>query len=171
MWRRQLSTFERSSIRGSSRMGVVVSLMATQVRAATDEPSWGLLGQLFVRESSSLGAADGCGRGIAAQELLQTRLEHAALRLDVGAEILDPPPHLALELAQSLILCRHELVVPPIEFLPDVRNPVLEPLRARVSDVRQPFREDRLGLPREGAHRAVELAGEALRGVLPRGLH
>jgi hypothetical protein len=39
MWRRQLSTFERSSTRGSSRMGVVVSLMAATVRAATDEPS------------------------------------------------------------------------------------------------------------------------------------
>src|SRR4029077_17766066 len=80
MWRRQPSTFERSSIMGSSRMGVVVSLMATQVRAATDEPSWALLGQLFVRGSS---AADGCGRGIAAEELLQTRLEHAARHLDV----------------------------------------------------------------------------------------
>src|SRR3954451_12748548 len=168
MWRRQPSTFERSSIRGSSRMGVVVSLMATQVRAATDEPFWALLGQLFVRAS---GAADGCRRGIAAQELLQTRLEHASLRLDVGAEILDPPPHLALELAQALILCGDELVVPSVELLPDVRDPVLEPLRACVADVRQPFREHRLGLPREGAHRAVELAGETLRGVLPRGLH
>src|SRR4051812_29076105 len=171
MWRRQLSTFDRSSIRGSSRMGVVVSLMATQVRAATDEPSWALLGQLFVRESSSLGAADRCGRGISAQELLQARFEHAALRLDVGAEILDPPPHLALELAQALILCSDELVVPSVELLSDVRDPVLEPLRARVADVRQPFREHRLGLPREGAHRAVELAGETLRSVLPRGLH
>src|SRR5205823_10626517 len=142
--------------------------LATQVRAATDEPSWALLGQLFVRAS---GAADGCRRGISAQELLQTRLEHASLRLDVGAEILDPPPHLALELAQALILCGDELVVPSVELLADVRDPVLEPLRARVPDVRQPFREHRLGFPREGAHRAVELAGEALRGVLPRGLH
>src|SRR5947208_9229712 len=99
MWRRQLSTFERSSIRGSSSMGVVVSLMATQVRAATDEPCWGLLGQLFVRTS---GAADGCGRRISAQELLQSRLEHAALRVDVRAEIFDAPTHLAFELAQAL---------------------------------------------------------------------
>ena len=48
---------------------------------------------------------------------------------------------------------------------------MLEPLRARVSHVRQPLREHRLGFPREGAHRAVELAGEALRGILARGLH
>src|SRR6476646_7307040 len=127
MWRRQPSTFERSSIRGTSRMGVVVSLMATQVRAATDEPSWALLGQLFVRTS---GAADGCGRRIAAQEFLQTRLEDAAFRLDVGAKILDPPPHLARELAQALILGGDELVVPPLEFLADVRDTALESLRA-----------------------------------------
>src|SRR5439155_17855120 len=109
----------------------------------------GVVRTTFCKDVRSLGAADGSGRGISAQEFLQTRLEHAALRLDVGAEILDPPPHLALELAQALILCRDELVVPPLELLPDVRDPVLEPLRARVSDVRQPFREHRLGFPRE----------------------
>jgi hypothetical protein len=48
---------------------------------------------------------------------------------------------------------------------------VFEPLRAGVSHVGQPLREHRLGFPRKGAHRSVELASEALRGILTWGLH
>src|SRR5438876_3812175 len=132
MWRRQLSTFERSSNSRSSRMGVVVSLMATPGSCCYRRTLLGVVRTTFCKES---GAADGCRRGISAQELLQARLEHAALRLDVGAEILDPPPDLALELAQAQVVRRDELVVPPLELVRDVRDPVLEPLCARVADV------------------------------------
>ena len=63
------------------------------------------------------------------------------------------------------------LVVPAVEFACDVRDPMLEPLRARVPDVREPFRQHRLGVARERAHRSVQLPGEALCSILPRGLH
>ena len=64
-----------------------------------------------------------------------------------------------------------ELVVPAVEFACDVRDPMLEPLRARVPDVREPFRQHRLGVARERAHGPVQLPGEALCSILPRGLH
>src|SRR5258708_1764631 len=122
MCKRQLSTFDRSSKRGSSIC--VVSLMAHQVRAATDEPCRALLGEIFVKKphrndaraarprwsarSCVLGrannaaihapcvlgshstiapgqrvviperllrAADGFGRGVPTQELLEPRLD------------------------------------------------------------------------------------------------
>src|SRR6478752_6777086 len=103
MWRRQLSTFDRSSKRGS-RMGVVVSLMATSRSCCYRRTLLGVVRTTFCKGVTASGAANACCRAIAAREFLQTRLEHAALRFDVGAEPLDPVSHLALELAQALIL-------------------------------------------------------------------
>ena len=48
---------------------------------------------------------------------------------------------------------------------------MLESLRAGIADVRQPFRKHCLGFPREGAHGALQLAREALRRILSRGLY
>src|SRR5919204_5543742 len=122
MCRRQLSTFERSSKRVSSRMGVVVSLMAATVSCCYRRTLLGVVRATFCKERSAC-----CGRGEPAQKLLQARLEHAALRVDVGAKILDPPPHLALELAQPQVLGGDELVVAALQLLRDVGDSVLEP--------------------------------------------
>src|SRR5262249_22408294 len=116
------------------------------------------------------GTADGRGRRKAAHQLLQTRLEHASLRLDIRAEFVHPVTHLALELAEPHVLRGDELLVSPLELLPNIRDAVLEPLRACVTPVRESLRKHRLGFPGEAGHGAVELAGESLRGVLARGL-
>src|SRR5215468_3176676 len=169
MWRRQLSTFDRSSKRGS-RMGVVVvSLMATPGSCCFRRTLPGLVRRTFCKDVS--GTADSCGRRKPAHQLLQARLEHASLRFDIGAELVHPVPHLALELAEPQVLCADELVVAPLELLPHVRDAMLQPLRAGVSDVCQAFRQHRLGFAGEALYRALELAGEALRCFLARGLH
>jgi hypothetical protein len=61
--------------------------------------------------------------------------------------------------------------VPALELLRDARDPVLEPLGAGIAYMCQPFCEHRLGFPRERAHRAVELACEALCCVFSGRLH
>src|SRR3954453_20812845 len=170
MWRRQLSTFERSSKSGS-RISVVVSLMAATVRAAIDEPSSALLERALLRLLKAfLCAAGAGGRGEPAHELLHTRLEHAAFGVQIGAQLVDSPPHLVLELAEPEVVRRDQFVVPALELTGDVRDTSLDPLGSCIPDVRQPLREHRLGFSRERAHRAVQLAGEALRRVLSRGL-
>src|SRR5215472_11080826 len=115
--------------------------------------------------------ADCRGRGVAAHEFLHARLEHAALRLDVRAKLVDATTHLHLELTQPLVVRRNELVVAAVELARHVGHSMLEPLRARVADVGEPFREHGFGLPRERFHRPIQLPREALRGVLARGLH
>ena len=61
---------------------------------------------------------------------------------------------------------RGELVVSALEVARDVRHPRLDPLCARIPDVREPLGEHRLGLSGERAHCAVQLTGESFRRVL-----
>ena len=102
---------------------------------------------------------------------MQARLEHATLRFDVCTKLVHPSTYLRLELAKPQIVPGDQLVLPTLELLGDIRDPVLEPLRTRIPDVRQPFREDCLRFSGEGAHGPLQLTCEALRRILSRGLH
>src|ERR1700740_2258950 len=121
MWRRQPSTFDRSSMLGS-RMGVVVSLMGAQPGSCSLRRTL----QAFVRRDVVrifLRAAHCRGRGEAPQQLLQSRLEDPPFGVDIGAELVDPAPHLYLQLAEPEVVRRDELVVPTLELAGDVRDP------------------------------------------------
>src|SRR5690242_4380003 len=144
MWRRQLSTFDRSSKSGS-RICVVVSLMASPGSRWYRRTLPSFVRPTFCKGTRS-GTAYGRSRGEATKELLQACLEHATLRLDVGAELVDLPTHLHFQLTEPHVVRRDELVVPALELLGDVRDAMLEPLGAGISHVREPLCEHRLRL-------------------------
>src|SRR6185312_2635365 len=96
---------------------------------------------------------------------------HAAFRLDVGAELVQPPAYLGLELSEPQVVSGDELVLTALELLRHGRDTMLQPLCAGVSDVSQALGEHGLRLSRKGADGALQLACEALRSVLARGFH
>src|ERR1700750_2472267 len=111
MWSRQLSTFERSSMMSGSSI-CVVSLMASPGSWCYRRTLLTVVRPVLVREVlGKSGRAAGRRRGVAAHELLQPCLEHAALGIEVGPELGEPPSHLGLELSESQVLCGNELLV------------------------------------------------------------
>src|SRR5207302_2634652 len=113
----------------------------------------------------------GSGGVDAPQQFLEPRLENRALRVGVRSELVEPAAHVLLELADAAVEARHPLVALALERLRRVGELALQPLRARVADMREPFRENDLGLARERLDGAVELAREPARCILAARLH
>src|SRR5436190_23308870 len=159
-WRRQLSTFERSLISGSAIS--VISVIRPVVRLCLDEPCR----RLLVENRRSGSAADGGGSLDAACQLLESGLQHRALRLCVGRELLQPSADVGLESRDPAVEPGHPVVALALERVCGLGEPPLEPLRSRVAHVGQPLGEDGLRLPREHLDGPVELAGEPAGGIL-----
>src|SRR5579859_6643888 len=106
--------------------------MASEVRASFDEPCSGM----FVWSPYDLDGGFG-----PAQKLLQTGLDHGPLGVGVGAQLLEPAADVGLELRDAPVEARHPLVVLALQRLRCVGEPALEPLRARVADVRETLGE------------------------------
>ncbi len=103
--------------------------MAPQVRGGIDEPSPALLAL-----SPGLTKALDSGGGERSQKFLQLRLEHAALRVDVGIQLVDAATQLALELGEPLFVLGRNFQLALLEVGGSFREAPLEPLRARVAD-------------------------------------
>src|SRR5438128_438268 len=113
-----------------------------------------------------LRAVNRSGRVDAPQQLLEPRFEDRALRVGVRSELVEPAADVLLELSDSAVEARHPLVALPLERFRRIGELALQPLRARVADVREAFREHDLGLACECLDGAVELARESARGIL-----
>src|SRR3954453_16774561 len=115
------------------------SLMASLVRACYDEPSPPLLAGSR-GQKNSFRLLQRC-RIPPPQKLLDARLEHGALGLGVGAELLEATAHLGLDLADTAVECGEPLVALAFEPLRRVGEPALEALRPGVAHMGEPLRE------------------------------
>src|SRR5918995_658579 len=105
-----------------------------------------------------------------ARELLQARLHDRAIGVDLGRDRLQPATYLALGVGQSRVERGERFVALSLHAGRDLREPLLEPQRAAVGDLREALREHAVRLALERHDGAVELAAEPLRGVLARRL-
>src|SRR3954463_2773194 len=104
-------------------------------------------------------------------QLAEPLLEDRPLHLALLGGLADAVAEHRLRLDEASLEQLDELVPLPLQRRGDLAQPLLELLAAGVANVRELLGEDDVRLAREDGARTVELAGEALRRLLPSDLH
>ena len=94
-------------------------------------------------------------------QLSQPGVEDGSFGLGIGRQGVQPAAQLLLGLQQPRLKCRNCLGALAVEPGGYLRLAPLEPLRAGISDLREPVGEDCLRFAGECLHRAVELTRQS----------